>query len=73
MPAIGGKRGIIYKWLRRTFAQVYKDSTADQPFEAAELRRQIEPIEVDITLVNKRLEESQGMCLASFIMMYREM
>ena len=42
--------------------QVYKDPAADQSVEVAELRRQIGSIDADITLVNKRLEESQGMC-----------
>ena len=53
--------------------QVYKDPAADQLVEVAELRRQIRSIDADITLVNKRLEESQGMCSAFLIMMYREM
>ena len=53
--------------------QVYKDPAADQSVEVAELRRQIGSIDADITLVNKRLEESQGMCSDSLIMMYREM
>ena len=52
---------------------MYKDPAADQSVEAAKLRRQIGSIGADITLVNKRLEESQGMCSASLIMMYREM
>ena len=50
-------------------AQVPKDQAADQSVEVAELRRQIGSIDADITLVNKRLEESQGMC---FIIMYRK-
>ena len=49
------------------------DPAADQSIEVAELRRQIGSIDADITLVNKRLEESQGMCSASFIMIYRKM
>ena len=52
--------------------QVYKDPAADQSVEVAELRRQIRSIDADITLVNKQLEESQGMCSASLIMMYRK-
>ena len=50
-----------------------KDPAADQSVEVAELRRQIGSIDADITLVNKRLEESQGMCSASLIMLYRKM
>ena len=54
-------------------AQVYKDPAADQSVEVAELRRQIGSIDADITLVNKRLEELQGMCSASLIILYRKM
>ncbi|XBI44926.1 hypothetical protein VPH35_109521 [Triticum aestivum] len=39
--------------------EVCKDPAADQSVEVAELRRQIGSIDADITLVNKRLEESQ--------------
>ncbi|XBJ19015.1 hypothetical protein VPH35_010059 [Triticum aestivum] len=39
--------------------EVSKDPIADQSVEVAELRRQIRSIDADITLVNKRLEESQ--------------
>ena len=49
-----------------------KDPAADQSVEVAELRRQIGSIDADITLVNKRLDESQGMCSASLIMLYRK-
>ena len=56
-----------------SYSQVYKDLAADQSVEVAELRRQIGSIDADITLVNKRLEESQGMCSASLIMLYRKM
>ena len=52
--------------------QVSKDPTADRSVEVAELRRQIGSIVADITLVNKRLDESQGMCSASLIMLYRK-
>ena len=51
--------------------QVYKDPAADQSVEVAELRRQTGSIDADITLVNKRMEDSQGMCSASLIMMYK--
>ena len=47
-----------------------KDPAADQSVEVTKLRRQIGSINADITLVNKRLEESQGMCSASLIMFY---
>ena len=47
-----------------------KDPAADQSVEVAELRRQIGSIDANITLVNKRLEESQGMSSASLIMFY---
>ena len=53
--------------------QVYKDLAADQSVDVAELRRQIRSIDADITLVNKRLDELQGMCSASLIMLYRKM
>ena len=43
-----------------------KDPAADQSVEVAELRRQIGSIDADITLVNERLDESQGMC-SSFL------
>ena len=52
--------------------QISKDPAADQSVEVAELRRQIGSVDADITLVNKRLEESQGMCSASLIMLYRK-
>lgn len=38
-----------------------KDPAAEQSVEVAELRRQIGVIDADITLVNERLNESQGM------------
>ena len=53
--------------------QVYKDPAANQSVVVAELRRQIRSIDADITLVNKRLEESQGMYSASLIILYRKM
>ena len=52
--------------------QVSKGPTADQSVEVAELRRQIGSIDADITLVNERLNESQGMCSAFLIMLYRK-
>ena len=58
--------------MRCICVQVYKDPAADQSVEVAELRRKIGSIDADITLVNKWLEESQGMCLV-FIIMYRKM
>ena len=58
--------------LRCTYAQVSKDPAAEQSVEVAELRRQIGSIDADITLVNERLNESQGMCSAFLIMLYRK-
>ena len=49
-----------------------KGPAADQSIEVAELRRNIGVINVDITLVNERLNESQGMCSAFLIMLYRK-
>ena len=40
---------------------------ADRSVEVAELTRQIEVVDADITLVNERLSESQSMCSAFFI------
>ena len=37
---------------------------AGQSIEVAELTRQIGSIDADITLVNERLDKSQGMCSA---------
>ena len=53
--------------------QVCNDPAADQSIEVAKLSRQIRSIDADITLVNKRLEESQGMYSASLIILYRKM
>ena len=58
--------------MRRTCAQIYKDPAADQSVEVAELRRQIGIIDADIMLVNERLNESQGMCSAFLIILYRK-
>ena len=44
-----------------------KDPAADRSIEVAELRRQIGAIDADITLVNERLNESQGMFSAFLI------
>ena len=49
-----------------------KDLATDRSIEVAELRRQIGAIDADITLVNERLNESQGMCSAFLIMLYRK-
>ena len=48
-----------------------KDPAADRSVEVVELRRQIGVIDADITLVNERLNESQGMCSA-FLICYRK-
>ena len=39
-----------------------KGPAIDRTAEVAELRRQIEVVDADITLVNKRLNESLSMC-----------
>ena len=44
-----------------------KGPAADRSVEVAKLRRQIGVIDADITLVNERLNESQGMCSAFLI------
>ena len=49
------------------YAQVAKGPAADRSVEVAKLRRQVGVIDADITLVNERLKESQGMRSAFFI------
>ena len=44
--------------------QVPVGPDADQSVEIAELTRKIGSIDADITLVNERLDKSQGMCPA---------
>ena len=44
-----------------------KGLEADRTAEVAELRRQIEVVDADITLVNERLNESQSMCSAFLV------
>ena len=63
MPAHGGKRRIMLLDNDRTCidVQVVKVSAVDQAAECAELRRQIDVVEADVTLVNKRFDESQSM------------
>ena len=39
-----------------------KGPAADRTVVVAELRRQIDVVDADITLVNERLNESQSMC-----------
>ena len=60
MPAHGGKRRITLPGNHRTFidVQVAKGPAVDRITEFAELRRQIEVVDTDITLVNERLNES---------------
>ena len=48
-----------------------KSPAADQSVEVTELRRQIEVVDADITLVNEWLNESQSMCSA-FLIFYRK-
>ena len=56
MPAHGGKWRIILPDNNRTCidVQVAKGSAIDQAAECAELRRQIDVLEADVMLVNKR-------------------
>ena len=70
MPADGGKRRIILPDNNRICLsmQVAKGSAVDQIVECVELRRQIDVVEADVTLVNKRFEESQSML--SYIHIY---
>ena len=70
MPADGGKRRIILLDNIRTCigVQVAKVSAIDQAAECAELRRQIDMVEADVTLINKRFKESQSML--SYIHIY---
>ena len=60
MPAHGGNRRIKLPDNDHTCidVQIAKGSAIDQAIECAELRRQIDVVEADITLVNKRFEES---------------
>ena len=41
--------------------QVAEGSTADRSADFAELKRQLDVADANITLVNKRLDEAQGM------------
>ena len=63
MPAHGGNRRIKLLDNDRTCidVQITKGSAIDQAAECTELRRQIDVVEVDVTLVNKRFEELQSM------------
>ena len=70
MPAHGGKRRITRPDNDRTCidVQVAKGSTIDQAAKCVKLRRQIDVVEADVMLVNKRFEESQSML--SYIHIY---
>ena len=63
MPAYGGKGRITLLGNDRTCidVQVAKGPAIDHTTECTELRRQIDVVGADVTLVNKRLEESQSM------------
>ena len=63
MPAHGGKRRITLPGNDPSCidVQVAKGPMVDRTSEFAELRRQIDVVDADITLVNKRLDKSQGM------------
>ena len=43
------------------YVEVAEGSAADQSADFAELKRQLDVADADITLVNKRLDEAQGM------------
>ena len=62
MLAHGGKRRITLPGNDRTCidVQVAKGPVIDQTAECAELRRQIDVVEADVTLVNKQFKESQS-------------
>ena len=53
------------------YVQTAEGPAVDQTAEFAELRRQIDVVDADITLVNKRLDESQSMC-SFFPRLFRE-
>ena len=53
--------------------QVVERLVASRTDGATELKRQLDVADADIALVNKRLDESQGMCSDSLNMMYRKM
>ena len=65
MPAHGGKRRITLPGNHRTFidVQVVKGLAIDRNAELAELRRQIDVVDTEVTLINKRIDESQSMRL----------
>ena len=42
--------------------QVVEASVASRTNEFAELKRQLDAVDADIELVNKRLDEAQGKC-----------
>ena len=73
MPAYGGKGRITLLGNDRTCidVQVAKGPAIDRTAEFVELRRQIDVVDADITLVNERLDESQSMC-SFFLICYRK-
>ena len=70
MPAHGGNRRMKLPVNDRTCidVQVAKGSAIDQAAKCAELGRQIDVVEADVMLVNKRFEESPSML--SYIHIY---
>ena len=70
MAAHGGKRRITLPDYDHTCidVQVAKGLAIDPAAECTELRRQIDVVEADVMLVNKRFEESQSML--SYIHIY---
>ena len=51
------------------YVQMAKGPAVDRTAEFVELRRQLDVADTDIALVNKRLDESQGMC---FLLDYQQ-
>ena len=67
MPADGSERRITIPGNNRTCVDVHvaKGPAIDRNAELAELRRQIDVVDTDVTLINKRIDESQSMCSVS--------
>ena len=63
MLADGGEQRITIPGNHHTCVDVHvaEGPPIDQNAELAELRRQIDVVDTDITLINKRIDESQSM------------
>ena len=57
----GAQRIITPGVICHLFMKVARRSVASQTDESAELKRQLDVADADIALVNKRLDEAQGM------------